>query len=143
VRGAGKTYWTQQNIVDRARRVVVWDPHEEYRVQTSVTFQELASRPGLLDSDGSIGVRPEFDSIDELGDQFEDFVHLLRDTGGVVVVVDEVVTLETQQAKSALKFLATQSRHWGAGSPCVLISQRAVDIPKTPRAQASRIVAFR
>lgn len=143
ITGAGKTHYVTHEVVKAASRVVVWDPKGEYELEHA-TLDEVAAAPELLDAERlRLAVVPTSEDLDELSEDFCDFVGLVKHSGGgFVLVVDEVVLLEGR-ARRMLAYIATQSRAWGDGVPLVLVSQRATDIPKTARVQASRIVTFR
>lgn len=142
VTGSGKSYFTQHRIVKTARRVVVWDIHAEYDLE-QVDLAGLAER--LDDDPIRVAVVPDFDDMDDLKAQFGVFVNLLRTLGtGLMIVVDEVGALCEAGASRPLNTLSILARHWGeTGCPVVFVAQRAMQVPKTARAQASHVVAFR
>jgi DNA helicase HerA-like ATPase len=139
VTGTGKSYWTQRQVVETSPRVCVWDPHAEYGCET-VSPEELEDAPHKLRAASvQLSCVPDWDDPESIVPQFASWVRTCRlHAEGVVLVVDEIVLLEG--AAAWLKLLATQSRHWDC--PLVLVSQRATSIPKTARAQMSRVVSF-
>ncbi len=143
ITGSGKTHYVTHELVQSASRVVVWDPKGEYDLE-HVTLDELADDPDMLDAERvRLAVVPTSEDLDELSEDFVVFVGLVKGSaGGFALIIDEVVLLEGR-ARRMLAYIATQSRSWGDGVPLVLVSQRATDIPKTARVQASRIVSFR
>ena len=155
VRGTGKSYYTAMRRVPCERRIVIFDPHgeysdpDEYDVAERITLYELAGDPALLAEPAfKYSVVPDWhrgdigERWDLLAEEFGAFVDMLEAmTQPCVAVVEEVGMLAEAGATKALKYMATQSRHWGGGVAVVLVAQRAMQIPKTAREQASHIVS--
>jgi energy-coupling factor transporter ATP-binding protein EcfA2 len=139
-RGAGKTTWVQKNIVKKSRRVIVFDPHAEYATQQRVNIDELCADSSVLDAEAlSLGVTPKWHNSKDCSEQFELFADLMESAENAVIVVDECRLLR-RYAAEALDTISCQSRHWGC--PLVMVAQRAIQIPKDSREQASHIVSF-
>ena len=147
IRGTGKSQWTAREVVAAAPRVMVWDPHAEYPTTTRRNLDHILDAIGadgcspLLESaELSLSVVPTWRTRAELAEQFDLFVSLVESVGGCVVVVEEAGLLQGN-GRETLEYLATQSRHWQ--TPVVLVAQRATQISKTAREQATAIVSFR
>lgn len=141
VRGTGKTRWTQENIVKRKKRVVVFDPHGEYETRETRTIEELTHDTEPLDRElVNLAVVSEWRTPSDLAEQFAIFCDLVSTSENLSIVVDEVGLL-TRHGVDSVEYVACQSRHWN--SPLILVAQRAVQIPKTAREQASKIISFR
>jgi len=156
-RGSGKSHAAKQLIaaeLDAGARVVAFDPHDEYSrhgrktsevtlgpLEQRCTVAELEQRPELLDSRKlSLAVVPSVRKGPELAEEFETVSGMVTSTGRVTFVADEVGEYSDHAAEE-LKSLATQSRHYLV--PLVLVAQRATQVPKTARSQASRILCGR
>ncbi len=156
-RGSGKSHWFRSHVLPHEPRVITWDVHAEHSCDVRVTVDELtallAGGP-LAGGDGrwSIAVTPEDTFPEPCAAAFTELVHVLADVGGYTLAIDEVGIIG-KRAGEALEHVATQSRHYGErsgcfygerpGVPVVFLAQRAVQVPKTAREQASRIVTFR
>ena len=156
-RGSGKSHAAKQLLaqeLDAGARVVAFDPHDEYSqrgVKTSevtlgplthrVSVAELEAKPELLDAKKlALAVVPSARKGPELAAEFETVAELATATGRVTFLADEVGEY-SHHAQEELISLATQSRHYGM--PLVLVAQRATQVPKTARSQASRILCGR
>jgi hypothetical protein len=140
IRGAGKSYWIERHIVRKQKRVVVWDPHAEYKTQERKTLDELVQDANILDREAlSLSVVPAWRRTSEVAEQFEIFTDLCASAEGLTIVVEETGLL--RHASESVECMACQSRHWD--SPLVLCAQRAVQVPKTAREQLSHVVSFR
>jgi hypothetical protein len=140
ITGAGKTTWVRDHIVRDAERIVAWDVHAEYGLPT-ISLDELANDETILDEPRlRVAVVPDWEDPEDLSEQFVAFAGIMKTADSLTLVVDEVGLLEGK-ALRRLVYLATQSRHWGM--PLVMVSQRAVQVPKTARDQATRIISFR
>lgn len=141
IRGSGKTYWVRRNVVRKAGRVVVWDPHGEYETTERRTVDELLADPSPLDRERvHLAVVPAWQTPLDLAEEFQTFVELLGTCESMTVVVDEVGLLRKHGAEW-IELVACQSRHWEC--PLILVAQRAVQIPMTAREQMSHLVSFR
>lgn len=152
-RGSGKSHAAKQLCSSELRagaRVAVFDPHDEYSVHGRATkavtlgplpqrytMDELLERPSLLDQK-KLGASfvPRGRLRSQIAADFADFCRLILLTGNLTVVADEVGEYD-DTCRDELETLATQSRHYEM--PVVLVAQRATQIPKTARSQASTI----
>lgn len=152
-RGSGKSHWFRTHVLPGEPRVITWDVHAEHSCDVRVTPDEL---PTFLGSGAgerwSVAVTPADTFPEPCAAAFTELVHFLADVGGYTLAIDEVGIIG-KRAGEALEHVATQSRHYGErsgvfygerpGVPVVFLAQRAVQVPKTAREQASRIVTFR
>jgi DNA helicase HerA-like ATPase len=158
ISGTGKSTRAKKFVtaeLEHGRRVVVFDPEGEWHrgcrrprvlagpCASTLEAAELFRDPkGWLDrSELSLAVVPS-DDDEEAGEELADLVELVRHTGDVLLVVEEVggVCRESDAARKALTKLATKGRHWGV--PSVFVSQRMVDIPIGARAQLTQLESF-
>jgi len=139
ITGAGKSSYVQK-IVKDAPRVVVWDYHGEYKELEQVTVDEFSAKIENENDNLRVAVKPEAKDLDDVSSEFVAFADLLPYSENHLTVIDEVGLLRGKAA-GRLDYIATQSRHWS--QPLVLVAQRATQIPKTAREQASKIVSFR
>lgn len=154
--GYGKSRWVKTLCAElqaRGRRIVVFDPCDEYSVQgretdetelgplrQRMTARELYRNPQALDARTlSLALVPDRDDPQDVARDFERCAELVRATGGVVFVVEEVGYF-AEHCASKLKAAATVYRKDGVA--VVFVSQRAVQVPLTARSQASTIIAF-
>lgn len=153
--GTGKSYAIKalcERLMDDGARLVVWDVCDEYSVhgrpskETDLgplhgrcTPAELARMPRRLDQqDLALAIVPSGEP-QEVARQFRRCAELIRDTGNVVFVVEEVGYFG-RHAYGKLEEIATLYRKDGVAA--VFCAQRAIQIPKTARSQASQIFAF-
>lgn len=152
-RGSGKSHQAKALCgleLAAGARVAVFDPHDEYSIKGRATkgvtlgplpqrftMDELLEKPSLLDGKklGAAFV-PRGRLRSQIAADFRDFAKLVLLTGGLTVVADEVGEYD-DTCKDELETLATQSRHYEM--PVVLVAQRATQVPKTARSQASQI----
>lgn len=152
-RGSGKSHTAKRLCGDELRagaRVAVFDPHDEYSVHGRATkgvtlgplpqrftMDELLEKPSLLDSK-KLGASfvPRGRMRSQIAADFSDFCRLVLLTGNLTVVADEVGEYD-DTCRDELETLATQSRHYEM--PVILVAQRATQVPKTARSQASQI----
>lgn len=145
VTGAGKSFFTRENIIKPYPRIAVWDPHREYPADIRGTIGDLARQSkAFARSHVKIACHPT-DSMDQklLAEEFRDWILLVKSqvTPGFVIVVEEAGMFEQSgKGQDAIDYLATQSRHWDC--PFVCIAQCAVQIPKITRRQASIYISF-
>lgn len=162
VSGSGKGNAAKAYLVvctKAGMRIIAWDPLDEYSqkgkkskhvhlgcLRDRCTFEELADNPSRwLDvEDLSLAVVPS-DDDDVAAEEFADFVELIRPTGNMLVVVDELGGFAFGNAKAtiaqkALNTLATKGRH--DGICCLFVSQRLVHIPTSARASVTAIETF-
>lgn len=156
-RGSGKSHAAKLLIaaeLDAGARVVAFDPHDEYSqrgrktaevslgpLEHRATVAELEQRPELLDARKlSLAIVPSSRKGPELAEEFEVVSGMVSATGRITFVADEVGEYSAH-AMEEIVSLSTQSRHYSV--PLVLVAQRATQVPKTARSQASRIVCGR
>lgn len=156
-RGSGKSHAAKTLLaaeLEAGARVVAFDPHDEYSqkgkktpevslgpLEHRVSVAELEQRPELLDARRlSLAVVPSSRKGPELAEEFETVAGIATATGRLTFLADEVGEFSAH-AQEELVSLATQSRHYSM--PLVLVAQRATQVPKTARSQASRIVCGR
>lgn len=140
-------------------RVVCFDPEDEYsqkgRASPYVflgpllercTFEQLADAPGRwLDGDElALAVVPD-DDDDAAAEQCADFVELIRPTGNLTAVFDELGgyafgNQQAQVAQKALNKIATKGRHDGISA--IFVSQRLVHVPTSARAGLTALELF-
>lgn len=154
--GSGKSHWVKAQCAQwmKSHRLIVFDVCDEYSqhgrkgealgpLKERCTVDELLNDPReYLDRRRvALSVVSEGDP-DEVADDFLAVSQLLKHTGNVLFVVEEVGYFsDVKSAYERLKTVATMYRHHGVA--VVFVSQRAVQVPKTARSQASAIVAFR
>jgi energy-coupling factor transporter ATP-binding protein EcfA2 len=156
-RGSGKSTHAKAMaaaLVAEGARVVAFDVHDEYskhgRASAAVTLgpltqrctvAELVDEPTRLDHGAlALAVVPEEKTAEALAQSVVDVIDLCEATGELVLMLDEVGFYAHGHALDRLNVLATQSRH--AAMPVVFVAQRTVQVPKTARTQASRIITF-
>ena len=151
-RGCGKSEFVKQAVIRQwPGRVLAWDPHREYgrdmngkSLLRTVEWEEFLSEVDLDQDALRIAVYPGAVKPDERAQRFEEFIDIAATLEGFLLVVDECGLLKNKYgAEQALGAAATNSRHWGSGVPCVLVAQRATQITKDAREQATQIVSFR
>lgn len=151
--GCGKSSHAKKLLaaeLEHGTRIVAFDPHDEYseagRKSDHVRLGPLAQRCTMTDlerdperwldcDDLALSVVPSSNAR-ECAREFECLADLVRDTGDLLLVVDEVGYIECF-AEQKLIEVACQYRHHGVG--VVLIAQCAVQIPKIARRQASQL----
>jgi len=155
-RGTGKSNFAKRELGhawDAHRRVLVFDPHDEYSrhghqteevtlgpLDDRCTLDELLLKPELLDAERlQLAVVPA-EEPEECAADFERLCTMVRHTGDLLLCVEEVGYFE-EHCRGKLNFLATQSRHWGV--TVLFVAQRAVQVPKTARTQITQLVSFR
>lgn len=150
-RGSGKSHWYRTHVLPHERRVLTWDPHGEHPGDVRLTPDQLVDRLPELASGNPIrwAITPSSRWPKPCADEFTELVRILDEApaGRYVLAIDEVGIIG-ERAGEALAHVATQSRHFGeqagqGGVPLVFLAQRAVQIPKTAREQASQVVTFR
>lgn len=156
-RGSGKSHCAKLLLaaeLDGGARVVAFDPHDEYSqhgkktpevtlgpLSKRVTVAELEQTPALLDARKlSLAVVPSSRKGSDLAEEFGTVSGMVTGTGRLTFLADEVGEY-SDHAREELVSLATQSRHYSCA--LVLVAQRATQIPKTARSQASRILCGR
>lgn len=155
-RGSGKSTKAKELAASEIRhghRVVAFDPHDEYSVQGKktkavtlgplkrrVTLERLLEHPEILREPGlSLAVVPSNGTMGvDLAEDFADLVSMIEEVGDVTFIADEVGDY-SKYANAELEHIGTQSRHWNV--PLVLVSQRAIHVPKTARDQVSILFA--
>ncbi len=140
VPGSGKTHHVKARLA-RARRVVFFDPtgHDYSAEGEQVTAGDLLDLELLRGAVCRLVVVPEADDVAE---EFQATVAACRaaaDFGGLVLAADEVGDY-APRCGEALTRLHRNGHHDGVAS--VLISQCAVDIPKTCRRTATRVTSL-
>jgi hypothetical protein len=150
--GTGKSHRAKElcgKLMRGGQRLVVFDVCDEYSpqgrpdkdvklgpVRDRVSFDELTRHEEMLDAaDLSLCVVPEGDEH-EVADQFCILAELVRNTGRVVLVAEEV-GYWGEHATRKLNELATMARKDNV--PLVLVAQRAMQVPKTSRTQTSTL----
>lgn len=158
-RGKGKSSFVKRHLaleLKAGRRILCIDPHDEYSragrktpevelgpLATHCTVDELQQRPLEILQDPRLSLsvvirrRP-----DEAAEDVEDIIELVESAGDLLLVLDEV-GLYRQHCAETMFYVATQSRHWGAGVPVIFVAQRAVHLHPDARAQAAHFVSFR
>jgi DNA helicase HerA-like ATPase len=134
----GKSIYAAE-LVRSARRVVFFDPQDDYLpcVNERASAAELERYPELLDGTWiRVQVAPR---EDYLAEDFETTVRAVRAAGDLVFVADELGDYSAE-AERTITRLARNGRHDGIA--LVLVSQAAVDIPKSARRQATRVISF-
>ncbi|QRN92841.1 type IV secretion system DNA-binding domain-containing protein [Archangium violaceum] len=158
-RGTGKSTRAKAaaaGCMARRQRVIAFDPFDEWsqlgRATKHVTLGPLPQRleswqlladPELLHRPGlAAAIVPASRDPQERGVFFSRLVEAIGDAAeedsefSLVVFADEVGNWG-QYARKALSIMACESRHWGA--PFCPVMQRAVQLEKTARTQASQI----
>jgi KaiC/GvpD/RAD55 family RecA-like ATPase len=156
--GTGKSNFAKRLVSEQLAgggRVVAFDPLDEYSIKGKrsdqvrlgplgerCTVDQLVTDPRrYLDLQVlSLAVVPDSDGVGDVARDFEAVADLVKHTGHLTLVVDEVGYFG-EPCEPKLKTVAAMYRHNSVS--VVLVSQRAVQIPLTARAQASTIVAFR
>lgn len=158
--GSGKSRKAKQLLAlhqqRRGARIVAFDPHDEYSRQGKaseyidlgplkhrVTVDELALNPERwLDAeDVSLAVVPDTQGGRRaVAEDFSDLCRIVGWSGDLLFCVDEVGYFG-DYAEEDLEDAACQLRHQGIA--LALVAQRATQIPKTARAQASVIYSGR
>lgn len=154
--GSGKSRWVKGQCSEwmGSHRLVVFDVCDEYSkfgrkgedlgpLSERCTVEELLADPkSYLDRRNvALAVVPSGDPS-EVGEDFRDVSNLVKHTGNLLLVIEEVGYFSEQPtAHDRLKTVATMYRHHGVA--VVFVSQRAIQVPKTARSQASAIIAFR
>jgi energy-coupling factor transporter ATP-binding protein EcfA2 len=160
-RGCGKSHFVKLNIVADCQRYIVFDPHGEYPCDERLDLDGfIDAAPRLLSQETMrVSVTPASRMPDEVTKDFCRLVEFVNESGGFVFLIDEVGILSDAGGVNHLKYLATQSRHFGeepwipgqpqpapdpahVGVPVVFLAQRAVQIPLTARNQASHVISF-
>jgi hypothetical protein len=98
----------------------------------------------VLDSEGAVFDRKKLSlavvlkgGYAERAAQLNEIGPMIRATGNLTLFIEECGAYD-QRAHAEINEIATQSRH--SAVPVVFLAQRAVQIPKTARDQASRII---
>lgn len=156
-RRSGKSFQAKQLLHSEVRagaRVVAFDPHDEYSrhgkrttatnlgpLTQRCTVDQLLDAPQMLDSPRlSLAVIPRTASKRDTAEDAKQLINLVRLTGDLTVCWDEVGEYG-DGAYDELESMATQSRHWGDhGCPVIYVAQRAVQIPRSARDQASVLI---
>ena len=162
--GTGKSYAAKADVADylkrQGARVVVFDPEDEWSKHGEksqhinlgpcthrTTFEEFAADPGRwLDFERvSLAVVPSEDE-DEAAEQVAEFVSIVRSTGDLLVVFEEVGSYAGPEAPNkagakALAKIATRGRHWGC--PVFFCAQFMIQIPPGARRQVGELQCFR
>jgi DNA helicase HerA-like ATPase len=153
-RGSGKSHTAKAlcgEQVKAGQRIVAFDPHDEYSklgrksdavtlgpLKQRFTLAEVIANPLLLDDPKlCAAVVPSGRGGAELAADFRDFWQLCEDTGGLIVVADEMGDYSAH-AEETINHAATQGRHYGV--PCVFVAQRLTQVPKTARTQCSTLI---
>lgn len=135
--------------------IAVYDLHDEYSelgqasggvtlgpLTQRATVAELVERPELLDAHPlALAIIPDKMPKQAAAD-FATLLAGIENTGNVCLLLEEL-GVWAGHAEELVNYAATQSRHWGDGVPLVLVAQRAVQIPKTARTQATQLISFR
>lgn len=156
--GTGKSNYAKRLISENlaaGARVVAFDLHDEYSLKGKrspqvrlgplaerCTVDQLVADPRryLDQNGGGLAIVPEDDDPARVARDFEGVADLVRHTGNLMFVIDEVGYFG-DLCEPKLKAIATTYRKFSVS--VVMIAQRAVQIPLTARSQASAIVAFR
>ena len=160
--GTGKSNAAKAWLVaelERGRRVVVFDPEDEYsrhgretgRVHLGpcrdrVTMEELELNPTAILSapDLSLSVVPS-DDENQAAKEAETLVEFAHRCENFLLLFDEVGWFsfdndEARRARRALNLVAQRGRHWGV--PVVFVAQRLVHVPASARAQLTAVQTF-
>jgi hypothetical protein len=140
VPGSGKTHLARARLAS-VRRLVCFDPtgHDYEGEGERVSASDLLDRELLRGTVVRLVVVPE---ADDVADEFAATVAACRaaaDLGGLVLCADEVGDYAPRCA-DVLTRLHRNGHHDGVAS--VLVSQCAVDIPKTCRRTATRVASL-
>lgn len=143
VPGSGKTHYARERVAS-ARRVVFFDPSGDgyFGQGESVSPAELRHVPELYDGRWCRLVVIAGDGDAEIADEFRAVVAACRAAargGGLVLVADEVGDYG-RSCDRELTALHRNGHHDGVAS--ILVSQCAVDIPKTCRRTATRVTSL-
>lgn len=137
---SGKSYRARERVAS-ARRVVFFDPAADYGDEGERVFpSDLLASPELL-AGTVVRLVVEPDGDDLAGD-FATVVAACRaaaDAGGLVLVADEVGDY-SMRAAEVLTRLHRNGHHDNVAS--ILVSQCAVDVPKTCRRTATRVTSL-
>jgi hypothetical protein len=138
--GTGKSRFAKA-LIRTAGRVVIFDLCNEYRdVAVTVTIGELLEAPELLLGDPvALAVTPSSEDEDEIAEDLERLVALVRRAGNAVLVLEEVGDYGARAA-STISRLARNGRHQGIAT--VFVTQAAVEIPKAARRQLTHVFSF-
>lgn len=155
-----KAWIAREQQAKRAPRVVVFDPDDEYSklgkarpghvylgpLSHRATAAEFLSDPGrwLDHKFVSLAVVPS-DNDDEASEECEDFCKAVKATGDLLVVFDELGGYafdaeNPRPAQRGLKLIATKARKDNVSA--LFVAQRAMQIPKTARAQINALETF-
>jgi hypothetical protein len=137
----GKTTEARRLITD-APRVIAFDPGGDYSAQLEpLELGELLERPEILARPHvRIAIQPAAGDAPELAQELASVERLARAARNLVLVLDEVGDY-SRSAGATLERLARNGRHQGLVS--IYVSQCAVDIPRTVRRLATRVISFR
>jgi hypothetical protein len=138
VPGSGKTTLARARVSE-ARRVVFFDPAGDYAGEgEAVAVADLAEDPGQL---AGQFCRLVVEPGDDVPGDFAELVALCREHAGpgLVLVADEVGDYSARAAETLTR-LHRNGHHDGLAS--LLVSQCAVDIPKTCRRTATRVASL-
>jgi hypothetical protein len=152
--GSGKSRWVKEQCARWMRAglaVAAFDPMDEMSaaghqlpgrflgpLATRKTVAEILADPLILERCTALAIVPE-GSNREIADQLGDVAELIELVGQLVFVLEEV-GLYAQYARETLEHIFCRFRH--AGVPCVAVSQRAVMLPASCRAQLSHLISF-
>jgi len=134
--GTGKSYLIK-SIISRDKRLMVFDPMEEYKGQVVETIPALVA---LVKKRRFRAIfRPSFECIDE---QFAAFCKVAWAVGQLRLVAEELNTVtESSRAPAAWRNVTSRGRH--RGLHIIGASQRPAGVDKDFIANATRVVAGR
>lgn len=153
--GTGKSHLVKTRLLSAHPRVVALDQKGEYVVGGSDAppgmralravsvdeFVELMTGADPADhGELAVAVQCFGRTWEQRADNVRTVIDTLADCRDLLVIVDEVALLPRESWQD-LEYLACLSRSWG--QPVVMVAQRATQIPKTAREQATRVVSFR
>lgn len=153
--GTGKSTLAKElcGLWMKRHRVVCFDVCDEYSqkgrrsrevrlgpLRERVTLEQLHKKLELLDDPNlALSVVPS-DDEEECARDFEDLAELVKHTGDLVFIVEEVGFFG-ELAAARINQVATMFRHYGVA--VVFVAQCAVQVPKKARRQLSALVSFR
>lgn len=136
-KGSGKSTLAR-SIVKRLRRVVIFDPHEEYPAVRCRSIAALVSFMELEHHKPTFRVACTFDDMDE----YETAIAVVREVGNMWIIVEELnFFVDCWSRDKPYLDLIRFGRHDRVS--ILLIAQRAAEIPKLFTSQADAIVSFR
>lgn len=141
-RGSGKTVFCKQNLIPDMKRVIIFDPHKEYvKEGMQIVDYNLFSNVVLkmrFNPYLKICYYPEEEDIKFI---FSTVCKMIYELGDINFIIEEVGRFVT-----ALSFpisfdkLIRGSRHRNVN--IIGITQRATDVPRIVRSQATKIISF-